>query len=456
MRRPLALLVVTLVLAGVLTFHPTARALLRGWLSQSAPAANLVRPTSEPDGVVTPTARRSPTSVAPATRTPTGSATPTLSPTVPTATATPAPAVVDYSYPIGLSGRPLGDGFLIRHGFQVENSWYNPGHWHAGEDWYALEGDTGGAQVFAVAAGEVVYAGANYPGRVVIVAHPDGLFSMYGHLDPQLGVRAGDPVARGQLLGTVLTQRGARAPSHLHFELRTFLTAREVNGAAPRHGYRCGVNCPPGPGYWPIRAPDLPVDQGWRNPTHVLARRMFAGAGGAPLGEVVVAFAPSSSSIGLWSGPPDDPARRELAVLPLTPGERYPLLAVWAGDEAPRETGASAYELWYRLRLRDGREGWAQAAAASPEETGVDGRPSSVRFALLPAVEPAPPRPVALPPAQRTASKQTHPVRTFSGGTTIEPPMRRPTALPCANRIALCAQMLCASLTSTTTRGCSA
>jgi murein DD-endopeptidase MepM/ murein hydrolase activator NlpD len=374
-QRPLTLLVLALVLAGALALHPAARGSLRGWL--------------QPRGT-------SPAATATPTRVPSAAATritllPTASPATPSATApaptaTPVPAVISYSYPIGLPGRPLGDGFLIRHGFQVENTWYNPGHWHTGEDWYALEGDTGGALVYAVAAGEVVYAGANYPGRVVVVAHPDGLFSMYGHLDPQLAVRVGDPVVRGQLLGTVLTQRDARAPSHLHFEIRSFLTAREVNGAAPRYGYRCGVNCPPGPGYWPIGAPDLPVDQGWHNPAHVVARRMFAGAG-ASLGEVIVAASPVSPSITLWSGPPDDPARRELAALPLVAGERHPLLAVWAGAEAPPETGASAYELWYRLRLRGGQEGWAQAAAASPEETGADGRPSSVRLTLLPAVE---------------------------------------------------------------------
>ena len=65
-------------------------------------------------------------------------------------------------------------------------------------------GDTAGARVYAVADGEVVYAGANYPGRVVIVRHADDLYSMYGHLDPALAVRVGQQVARGDLIGTVL------------------------------------------------------------------------------------------------------------------------------------------------------------------------------------------------------------------------------------------------------------
>ncbi len=32
-----------------------------------------------------------------------------------------------FGYPMGLPGRAPGDGFLIRHGFVYENTWYNPG-----------------------------------------------------------------------------------------------------------------------------------------------------------------------------------------------------------------------------------------------------------------------------------------------------------------------------------------
>ncbi len=120
-------------------------------------------------------------------------------------------AVPYFSYPIGIPGRSLGDGFFIRHGTPVENTWYNPGYWHTGEDWYAIEGDTAGAQVLAIADGEVVYAGANYPGRVVIVRHADDLYSMYGHLDPALNVRVGQRIARGELIGTVLRRGDADA-----------------------------------------------------------------------------------------------------------------------------------------------------------------------------------------------------------------------------------------------------
>jgi murein DD-endopeptidase MepM/ murein hydrolase activator NlpD len=275
-----------------------------------------------------------------------------------------------------MPGQPLGDGLFIRHGAEVENTWYNPGYWHTGEDWYAIEGDTAGAQVYAIADGEVVYAGANYPGRVVIIRHADDLFSMYGHLDPALSVRVGQQLARGALIGTVL-RRGDDTPNHLHFEIRTFLTTSEVNGDAPRYPFRCGQNCPPGPGYWPIDAPDLPSNLGWRNPTHVINRRMLPEGA---TGEVVVASKPVSDTITLWSAPPGDAARAPLDELQLRPGERFTLVSIYAGLEDTRETSALAYQLWYQVELLDGRRGWVQAAIPTSFETGSNGRPSSVYF----------------------------------------------------------------------------
>jgi murein DD-endopeptidase MepM/ murein hydrolase activator NlpD len=318
------------------------------------------------------------------TERPAASPTPTPSPTTSSA---PTPRL--FSYPIGTPGKPLGDGFFIRHAAAVENTWYNPGYWHTGEDWYALEGDTAGARVYAIADGEVVYAGANYPGRVIIVRHSDALYSMYGHLDPALKVRVGQHVAHGELLGTVL-RRSDKTPDHLHFEIRTFLIERQVNGSAPRYGFRCGVNCPPGPGYWPMDAPDLPSDLGWRNPTHVINRRMFPPHAGDQLGEVVVATEPVSRSLTLWSSPPNHTTREALGELTLRPGERYSLLDIYAGPEDSRETSALAYELWYRIRLPDSRGGWVQAAVPSTFETGSDGRPSSIYFNFFPASDATP------------------------------------------------------------------
>ncbi len=289
-----------------------------------------------------------------------------------------------FSYPVGLPGRPLGDGFIVRHGYATENTWYNPGWLHAGEDWYLLDGDTAGAGVYAAAAGEVVFAGSEYPGLVVIVQHAAGLYSMYGHLDYALAVAAGDQVERGQLLGTVLARTDGRAPSHLHFEFRTFLMTPEVNGDAPRYNVACGYECPPGPGYWPTDAPEHPSAMGWLNPTHVVAHHGFAESI-PPDADVVVASAPPASAA-LWSAPLGDDSAEQVGTVTLRPGGRFALLEVRAGPADSRRTSAEAYVLWYRIELPNGGSGWVQAAIPSRFETGSDGRPASISFVLLPAV----------------------------------------------------------------------
>ncbi len=289
-----------------------------------------------------------------------------------------------YSYPIGRTGSILGDGFYVRHGYATENTWYLPGYWHTGEDWYALAGDTAGAGVYAIAAGSVVYAGGNYPGRVVIIEHAGGIYSMYGHLDPGLVIKVGQRLARGARIGTVL-RRGDQTPNHLHFEVRTFLLTSAVNGDAPRYDFRCGVRCPPGPGYWPIKAPDHPGALGWRNPTHVIARQ--AGRPGSSISAAVaVAERPSARTATLWSALPGAAGRRALQELRLQPGSRYRLLTIHAGPANSRGAGANTYVLWYQIRLSSGQQGWVQAALPSKAETGADGQPSTVHFNFYPAI----------------------------------------------------------------------
>jgi len=288
-----------------------------------------------------------------------------------------------FRYPIGVPDRMLGDGFLVRHGYATENTWYFPGYLHTGEDWYVVEGDTAGAGVYAVAAGDVVFAGSDYPGRVVIIQHAPDLFSMYGHLDYALAVTEGNRVERAQLLGTVLARTDGRAPSHLHFEIRTFLTTPEVNGDAPRYGFAYGLNCPPGPGYWPIDAPEYPSAMGWRNPTHVIGHHTPSRDGS----EVVVART-APETVAVWASPATDGTVDPLTSLALRPGNRFPLLAIDAGAEASDGTSAEAYHLWYQIALPDGTKRWVQAAVPSTHDAGSDGRPSSLQFVLLPAATP--------------------------------------------------------------------
>ena len=273
-----------------------------------------------------------------------------------------------------------GDGFLIRHGFQTENTWYAPGYWHTAEDWYRLNGaETAGANVLAIGPGTIVFVGSNYPGRVVIVQHRPKLFSMYGHLELEsITVSSGDRVIRGQQLGSVL-QRDDGVPSHLHFETRTFLYTSDVNGESPRYGFACGQWCTPGPGYWPIDAPELPSEMGWRNPTHVIGNRLLLD------GPLAVQVATGGGPIELMAAPisgSDSAGRIDLAA-----GTRYEVQAINAGPEASNETSAVAYMLWYLIDADPDGTGWVRAAIADGQDAGTDGRPSSVRFLLLPVLD---------------------------------------------------------------------
>jgi hypothetical protein len=290
-------------------------------------------------------------------------------------------ALPAFSLPIGWSGQVLGDGFYIRHGYACENLWYNPGWLHTAEDYYAIEGNTAGAGIYAIADGEIVFAGSDYPGLVVIVRHADDLYSMYGHLDPGLAV-SGGPVFRGQLLGSVLDRGDGRAPSHLHFEVRTFLTTPQVNGATPLYVYACGYECPPGPGYWPMGVPEHPSEMGWRNPTHVIARRSFLD--GVPFGAEVTVAQGADPVARFWTSSPDDEATEPAGELSLVAGARYRLLDISRGREATRATSAESYRLWYQVQSSSDGAVWIQAAVPSDEETGSDWRPSALRFAFLP------------------------------------------------------------------------
>jgi len=272
----------------------------------------------------------------------------------------------------------------MRHGFTVENTWYLPGFWHAGEDWYLIQDDTAGVGVYAITDGAVVYVGGNYPGLVVIVRHAADLFSMYGHLDFGTTLAAGDEIGQGDLIGTVL-RRGDDIPNHLHFEVRTFLQTSVVNGDAPLHGFACGPDCPPGPGYWPIDAPDLPADVGWLNPTHAIANRARSRDTDR---FVIVPSAPAEPEAAVWSAPADRNGAERVGDITLEPGARFPLLAVDSGADAPDATSAEAYRLWYEVALPDSGSGWVQGLTADSADTGSDGRPSTVRFNLLPAVLP--------------------------------------------------------------------
>jgi murein DD-endopeptidase MepM/ murein hydrolase activator NlpD len=88
-------------------------------------------------------------------------------------------------------------------------------HFHDGLDIAAPVG----TPVVAIAAGRVTHAGRVADGAVVvIVEHTATTSSLYGHLEPELHVRAGAAVAAGDVLGSVgLT--GNTTGAHLHLEV---------------------------------------------------------------------------------------------------------------------------------------------------------------------------------------------------------------------------------------------
>jgi murein DD-endopeptidase MepM/ murein hydrolase activator NlpD len=83
---------------------------------------------------------------------------------------------------------------------------------HGGTDYAAARG----TPVASVNAGRVVLVGEYYfPGRLVVVDHGLGLYTLYFHLD-EVRVEMGQRVARGEVLGTVGSTGRATGP-HLHF-----------------------------------------------------------------------------------------------------------------------------------------------------------------------------------------------------------------------------------------------
>lgn len=95
-------------------------------------------------------------------------------------------------------------------------------HFHTGVDLAVPLG----TPVFAAADGVVVEAGAMTDasgalvgyGNYVIIQHDAGLKTLYGHL-LTIGVKAGDTVKRGQLIGLVGSTGNSTGP-HTHFEVR--------------------------------------------------------------------------------------------------------------------------------------------------------------------------------------------------------------------------------------------
>ena len=127
--------------------------------------------------------------------------------------------------------------------------------WHAGEDWFAIDG--AGKVRGGAAAGEPVYAVANgvvtwaqnlgTEGNVLVIEHHlDGeekVWSVYWHLT-DVRVAVGEAVELGEIV-SVIHDRGFN--SHLHWEIRAFADASTLfppdtaGGRGQCNGYVMGV-----------------------------------------------------------------------------------------------------------------------------------------------------------------------------------------------------------------------
>jgi murein DD-endopeptidase MepM/ murein hydrolase activator NlpD len=109
---------------------------------------------------------------------------------------------------------PISAPYVISEGYGVPGSWA-AGH-HTGVDLAVPVGTA----VHAVGAGTVVKAewGGAY-GKMVVVRHADGRYSLYAHLS-RIDVRTGEAVSAGSELGLSGATGNVTGP-HLHFEVDT-------------------------------------------------------------------------------------------------------------------------------------------------------------------------------------------------------------------------------------------
>jgi murein DD-endopeptidase MepM/ murein hydrolase activator NlpD len=99
---------------------------------------------------------------------------------------------------------PVGDGYGPRGN-----------RFHTGLDLLA----NSGTAVRAAGSGRVTFTGVNDGyGNLVVIQHGAGVSSWYAHLS-RIGVRDGESVSTGELVGRVGATGDATGP-HLHFEVR--------------------------------------------------------------------------------------------------------------------------------------------------------------------------------------------------------------------------------------------
>lgn len=92
---------------------------------------------------------------------------------------------------------------------------YHTNKLHAGTDF----GGKIGTPIMVAGPGRVIFSGTQKGyGNIVIIDHGDGITTRYAH-QSKLGVKKGDTVKAGQIIGAVGNTGGSTGP-HLHFEVR--------------------------------------------------------------------------------------------------------------------------------------------------------------------------------------------------------------------------------------------
>ncbi len=204
--------------------------LMLGACRPSSPPSAVSPPVAtEPSPTRLPSATHSPTSIPTAPPTPTSSPTPTPPPPTATPTVCAAPVCVLPGHFVLNWPVPPPDAATLAY-YPFGGTARGRREPHHGLD---LPADQGTA-VYAPAAGEVVFAGAddtspllapwpNYYGQAVVLQHSfpgiaQPVFTLYGHLET-IAVHVGQNVQPGDLLGTV-GHRGVAIGPHLHLEVR--------------------------------------------------------------------------------------------------------------------------------------------------------------------------------------------------------------------------------------------
>jgi septal ring factor EnvC (AmiA/AmiB activator) len=136
----------------------------------------------------------------------------------------PRPGAVPFASLAGSLAPPV-PGRVLRDFGRVLDAEYRTETFRKGVDFAAERGEP----VYAVAAGEVRFAGwfAGY-GRMVILDHGDGYFTVSGHLD-ELGVAVGDVLASGDPIGRA-GETGSLTGPRLYFEIRQGAEALDPAG----------------------------------------------------------------------------------------------------------------------------------------------------------------------------------------------------------------------------------